>query len=715
MRWRPFPIVGGSYADDTKPWSVQDTVNYLPVSAERSGTRSASMLKSAPGFTTFCDLGTGLPIRGAHNAEGLFLVVSGNTLFSVSPKGVATSLGTIPGVGRVSMAHNQVTGGNQVAIANGLGGYVYDTTKSTLTQITDEGFVGAIDFAYVDSYIVGVEPGKRFWFTSDLADATSYNTLDRYEAEGSPDKIMGLIVTHREVWVMGERTIEPFQNTGAAEGTFQRAAGMVMERGLASTFAMALLDNSVFWLGDDGVVYRANGYQPVRISTFPIEQAISRCNMSLAFAFTFEEQGHKVFYLTFPDGQTWGFDVASGEWHRRQSYGMSRWRLNTLTNWNGGWYGGDFTNGKIYRLDWDSSSESFWPLERRRVCGVFHDNQNRVVIDAIALVIDTGLDKAASHNLGIYGSLGDYTIGSEISFFYTISADSDYKVSVAAGALPPALTIDAHGFVSGTLESAGSFSWVLKVEDEYGNSKELSDQCTIDIDPTAASILAKAVLWAEMDEAAGVVAKEEVAGNNGTYNGVTNYQAVDPFGTATAKQFGTANNACLVFPSTPELQLSSKMSIGFWVKRKYNGYIDETLYNRGVSVSTVNIYPEDDNGVDNITVSYNGNINKRQAGALDGAWHFVIINMSSSTPEASMFIDGVQVGTSYTGSSMPAATSPNEFFGSPRQSKGFGKASSDAAVKKCMIFNGILTSDEVSWLYNDGKGRTYAQIREYGS
>lgn len=390
MRWQPFQIVGGSYADETRPWSLQETVNYIPVSAERNGTRSASMLKSAPGFTQFCDLGTNAPIRGAHNAEGLFLAVSGSTLFSVSPTGVATNLGTIPGVGRVSMAHNQIAGGNQIAIANGLGGYVYDTVKGTLSQITDDGFPGAICFDYVDSYIVGVEPGKRFWFTSDLADATSYNTLDEYEAEGAPDKIMGLIVTHREVWVMGQRTIEPFQDDGSSTGTFQRAYGMVMERGLASTFATGLLDNSVFWLGDDGVVYRANGYQPLRVSTFPIEEAIAQYNLSQAFAFTFEDEGHKIFYLTFPDGHTWGYDVATGEWHRRESYGLDRWRLNTLTSWNGGWYGGDYSNGKIYALDWNVQSENGAPMEKRRISSWLADNGNRLILDGIQLIVDTG-------------------------------------------------------------------------------------------------------------------------------------------------------------------------------------------------------------------------------------------------------------------------------------------------------------------------------------
>ena len=39
-RWNPVTIAGGAYADDTRPWAYQDTVNYLPVPAERAGTRS---------------------------------------------------------------------------------------------------------------------------------------------------------------------------------------------------------------------------------------------------------------------------------------------------------------------------------------------------------------------------------------------------------------------------------------------------------------------------------------------------------------------------------------------------------------------------------------------------------------------------------------------------------------------------------------------------
>lgn len=455
-RWTDAPIVGGAYSDDTKSWSVQDTVNLIPVYAEKQGTRSPSMLRCAPGLSVFADLGTEQPIRGARNVEGLLLVVSGNTLFKVDTKGVAAAIGTIPGVSRVSMAHNQITGGNQVAISNGTSGYVYNTVDGTLVQITDEGFPGASSFEYLDSYILGLEPGRRFAFTSDLADALSYNTLDQYEAESSPDALVGQIVTHGEWWLMGERSIEIFADTGAATGTFQRTTGTVIEVGLAGPFAVANLDNSVIWLGSDGVVYRANGLTPTRISTHAIEQAISRATISSAFAMTYEDRGHKIFYLTFKDGQTFGYDVATQEWHRRQSRDLNRWRINTLTRWNGKWIAGDFSNGKLYTVDWDVQSEAGVVMERRRITSVLSDQQNAVIVNAIALVIDTGNPVVPAQTepktLSLKGILADGVIGTPYSSGLTAQGGkTPYAWTITAGTLPPGLAQDpATGIISGT-------------------------------------------------------------------------------------------------------------------------------------------------------------------------------------------------------------------------------------------------------------------------
>ena len=106
MRLSPANLLGGSYADESLPWSAQDTVNWIPEVAQAPGTRTPAKLRSAPGLKPFVNIGDGV-IRGLHNVEGQLFVVSGNQLYRISNTGVAIPIGAIPGVGRVSMAHNQ--------------------------------------------------------------------------------------------------------------------------------------------------------------------------------------------------------------------------------------------------------------------------------------------------------------------------------------------------------------------------------------------------------------------------------------------------------------------------------------------------------------------------------------------------------------------------------------------------------------------------------
>lgn len=330
------------------------------------------------------------PIRGLRNVEGSLFIVADNSLYELQANNTAILRGTIPGVGRVSLTHNQITGGNQVFIATGSTGYVYNTVTQALVPVTDAGFPGSIVCDYVDSYICHVEPFRRFWFHSQLADALEYNTLDRYEAEASPDRIVSLIVNFREVWVFSERTTEVFVNTGAATGTFQRATGSVIEKGLSGRWAVARTDSALIWLGDDGVVYRANGYTPERISTHPIESAIKGLDWSQAYAMVWEDEGHSVWYLGFPNGPTFGYDTSTGLWHRRKSYNLTGWRIGHLARWNGKWIAGDIYSGGIFELDWDTYKEGDDPLICERVTGTFADGQNKLLYSQLELVMDTG-------------------------------------------------------------------------------------------------------------------------------------------------------------------------------------------------------------------------------------------------------------------------------------------------------------------------------------
>lgn len=387
---QPIPIVDGAYDDQSRPFDAQLCINYIPEKAESEGARSQARLLGVPGMDLLATVGDG-PHRGSHNVEGRLFVVSGTTLYEVKADLTTTTIGTIPGSQLVFMDHNQIAGGNELFIGNTVKGYTFNTVNSVFGEITDPGFGMGAGAAFIDGYMASVDPSGTFWGHSELDDATSYNTLDRYDSEASPDKIVGIINNHREMWVFNQRTTQPYYNAGSTTGTFQVANGTVIEEGAASRYCQQVIDNSVIWLSNNGIIHRASGYIPQRISTHAIEEVLSelKSKWASAFSFTWTDRGHQVYYLTI-DKYTFGYDCATGKWHTRQSYQRGRWRLNTLTYWNNRWVGGDYVSGKLYALNWNRFDDDGEPLIARRVTGVLAQNQDRVLCHRIELLMDTG-------------------------------------------------------------------------------------------------------------------------------------------------------------------------------------------------------------------------------------------------------------------------------------------------------------------------------------
>lgn len=486
MRYKPVPVVGGFYSDETRPWSVQDCLNYLPTQAEVAGTRTPATLKTPPGLKPYLSLGA-LPIRGTFNAVGNFFVVAGTTLYQIAPDGTTTVIGTIPGVGRVVMSNNQLaSAGYQLIVVNGSAGYVYDSSNKTFQKITDAGYPGAINAVFLGGYLVQIEPGRRFAFNSAPADALSYNTIDRFTSEVSPDLLVSMAVSNNELILFSENSTEFFDVTDNPEQPI-RTKQITMSRGCAGRYTVVNMDNTVYWLGDDGVFYRLAGYTPQRISTRPIEEAIRGHNWGEAYAFTWESGGYKVAYWTFPDGYTFGFDVSSGLWHRRASYGLNRWRPSTMTTWNGEIYAGDFQAGKLWQLAWDYVLEGDQPFISERTMGPVSDNQNRVLVNRLELIMQVGelsnLPAETIVPLSLTGHLPNGKIGEVVSYQYTTSGGwPPYgPVTLISGALPAGLSINAAGLVTGTITASGTFSWELSVTDSHGQIATLNDSASVTV------------------------------------------------------------------------------------------------------------------------------------------------------------------------------------------------------------------------------------------
>ena len=354
------PILGSSYVARSVNAADNRMVNLFPEVIPEGG-KEAGFLSRCPGLNFLQTVGTG-PVRGlwAHQTNGSdFYVASGLQFFKVSSlTGTPTLLGAITGTGQVSIADN----GTQLFIACNPDSFIYNETLNTFVQITDVDFPGAVTVGYLDGYFVFNEPDSQKVWVTQLLDGTQVDPLDFASAEGSPDGLVGLIVDHREAWLFGTDSVEVWYDAGLADFPLARIQGAFNEIGCVAAFSIAKLDNGLFWLGTDargqGIVYRANGYTGQRVSTHAIEYAIAQYgNISDAVAYTYQQEGHAFYVLTFPSGNaTWVYDVATQAWHERAGWdngAFTRHRSNCQCNFGGNIIVGDYENGNIYTLDLD--------------------------------------------------------------------------------------------------------------------------------------------------------------------------------------------------------------------------------------------------------------------------------------------------------------------------------------------------------------------------
>jgi len=362
----------------SKPWAGAKIINCF---AEKSdGDRETDFaLMAIPGLIQRANLSED-PVRGFHVMGGLLYVVSGATLYSLDETFSATVVGGISGNGPVAMADN----GDELAICAAPYGYVYSGGVITIP----DGLPEVSDVAYIDSYFVWSVFHSDQCIYSGINDGTTYDALDVFTAEGSPDGLVGLIADHRELQLYGASTIEIFYNAGGADNVFERQGNAFIERGCFDRDSIAKIDNSVQFLGDDRIVYRLDGYTPVRISTHAIEYRLHTATYARAFVYT--QEGHK-FYILTTDRGTFGYDMATGAWHERQSFGLNNYRVGGAINaWNRTIMS-DAYAGKLYEPDLDSYSEDGNIISVQIGLPSLEASRQRVTMYAFEVYCETGV------------------------------------------------------------------------------------------------------------------------------------------------------------------------------------------------------------------------------------------------------------------------------------------------------------------------------------
>jgi hypothetical protein len=388
-------IFGGFYENQSIPLSHQNCINWIPQLAE-DGALNNGGLMTPNALVQFGTLGTA-PNRGAQVMAGVPYFVNGTSLFSMDSSGTPTTIGTIAGTGRVSMANN---GTKLCIVVPGGNGYVYN--GSTLVQITDPDYITADTVVFKDGYYIFTASDGSVFFSSALNDPTSFDALDFASAELSPDDIIAAHVNHNELFILGEKTIEVFQNVGGPGFPFQRIPGGNIQKGCYAKFSPVEFDNTFLFVGgglnERAAIWRVVSSQLAqKLSTDAIDNAIQKFTedeIANAFSYTFAIGGQFIAAFTFESDTiasvTFCYNATSQKWFQLQSGSApGKWRVNSVVSAHDKILCGDEEDGRIGYLD-EVYSEYGSAIYRERTTQPFIINGDSQYWPEVELTMESG-------------------------------------------------------------------------------------------------------------------------------------------------------------------------------------------------------------------------------------------------------------------------------------------------------------------------------------
>lgn len=414
-----FGFVG---AEDNTANPQQDNqicINWFPEVSPAKNAKVAVALLGCPGLIQLATAGptlpplgsawpqpsavTNLPVRGSWVLSGSTqaLVVIGNTCYVavIASAATASSNATISLVnvgalltssGPVCIRDNGL--GGSAVIVDGPYGYLYTVATGVFAQITDPNFLGSNTVAFIDGWWVFNQPGTQTFYTNAQPYATTFNASYFANKDAASDKLMGLIESKEELWLLGEHTTEIWYDAGGQYFPFQRLLGTMLQVGCKATYSIARLSSNgqdgLIWFGrserGENIIVRTIGFQYDVVSTPAVSNAIAQYPVtSDAIGYTYQDGAHEFYVLTFPTAdRTWVFDASvplQFAWHQRLSYdpyahAFHRHRSNCYMNFAGMRVVGDYQNGSLYQLTRSAYTDAGWPILARRRAPFVWDN-----------------------------------------------------------------------------------------------------------------------------------------------------------------------------------------------------------------------------------------------------------------------------------------------------------------------------------------------------
>lgn len=430
-----FGFVGPSYQSQSVNADCQMCMNLYPEILESGDAKSRMALYPTPGLVSFFTPPDSGPSRGKYVINGRLFHVSAGNVYEIGVAGTAlrTYAASITNDAQpVSFAG----GPNQLLIASGGNAYVIDLTLNTLTLVPAGTLTNVSMVAYLDGFFIALIKNSNQIFASTLLDATSWPGLSTTKVSVFTDNVISIYADHRELIVAGPRASQVYYNSGNFPFPLDIIPGAFLEQGIVAQFSIVKIDNSVFWLGADergsGMAWRAQGYNPVRISNHAVEfawQGYARIDDVVAYAY--QDQGHSFYVLSFPTAQkTWVYDVATGMWHER---GFWNTQTGTFNAHRGQYHTFAFgkhlvsgpKNGIIYQMSINIFNDFGNSIRRVRRAPHISSEQEWIFHSQLQVDAETGLGSGTPQFMLRWSDDGGHTWSNE--YTASLGAPGQYK------------------------------------------------------------------------------------------------------------------------------------------------------------------------------------------------------------------------------------------------------------------------------------------------
>lgn len=402
-----FGFVGPSYTSQSGNAADQQCMNLYPEAIEVPNEQQRLVTYPTPGLEVWATAGS--KTRGSWQINDRAFIVISDSLYEIpASAGALTFLGN---VANDLLPVSMVAYGDQLLIASATQAYVLTLSTNVLAVVADLVGISVAKVDFCGGYFIALITDTNTFQISAILDATSWDPLDFAQISIFPGNLTSMIVDHNEIWLFSELATTVYYLSGNADFPFDvNPSTQVIEAGIAAINSVAKLDNTIFWVGKDtrgrGVIWKASGYTPTRVSNHAVEFAIQGYgDISDAVAYSYQDQGHGFYVLFFPTAEvlptgtkshTWVFDVATGMWHERGFWDPVMGEYQGHHSWNHVFFSnkhlvGDWSSGNLYNMSIDLLDDAGDEIRRVRRAPHVSTEQKWMFHSQLQVFLESGL------------------------------------------------------------------------------------------------------------------------------------------------------------------------------------------------------------------------------------------------------------------------------------------------------------------------------------